>query len=287
MSAMKVNILLTTFILFTHFISIAQEVRIESITNITDSAFTYPSFNKSNNSIIAQKKVGNHLQLFSISVEGKQIQLTFDSADHKHAAISPDGKTFAYTKEWNGQADIHLYSFDNASDRNLTNTPAYYEAHPSWVSDSAIVFNTNRYDTLQEISSLNLITGKITRLTTNTEEDTYGSISPNGQQLVYTKWLDGQRNAEIYLLSLSDGIEKRITHDPARDVAPVWISDSLISYGRGGNLFLYNVFSKTHTKLITGNSEYILARGVPAGDHKILCEKIKNRVSAGLVIISF
>lgn len=274
------------FLLSTFVGTAQQATSISSMQTVTDEPFTYPALNPVDKSIVAQKKVGSYLQLFLLTPGAKQKQLTFDSADNKHAAISPGGKILAYTKLKNDRSDIHLFNLDDASDRNLTNSAGYSEAHPSWSGDTVIVFNTNRYDSLQEISLIHLATNEIKRLTVNKDEDTYGAIAPGARHLVYTKWLDEQKNAEIYFKALGDDKEMRITENTARDVAPVWLSDSVISYSRGGDIFFYNIYSQMHDKLQNDPGQFMLVRAVPAGDGKLLCEKIKNRTSAGLVMIS-
>lgn len=289
MQSSIVKTLLLLIVFTTAFLSsIAQkQTRIIAVKEITDEPYSYPSYNRANGNIVAQKKVGSYLQLFLLKKDAPEMQLTSDSADHKHAAISPDGNKIAYTKLINGYSDIHLLTVNDVSDINLTNSIHYSEAHPSWSNDSMIVFNTNQFDSLQEICSINISSKEITRLTFNKEEDTYGSVSPDGSKLVYTKWFNNEKNAEIYLLSFKDKKETRITNNEIRDVAPVWLSDSVITYSSAGGIYFYQINTSSTTKLISDQGIMLHTRGVAAGTGTLLCEQIKERRAAGLVLITY
>jgi Tol biopolymer transport system component len=268
----------------------SAQIAVSRFISISDSNFSYPSYDAARNAIICQKRVNGVFQLFSIEFStNSTTQLTFDSCNHTHPNVSKNGKWVAYRKEKNNSSDIFLFSLSERTEANLSNTAQYAESHPSWTSnDSVIVFNTNQYDTLQEISSINVYTKKVRRLSFNKEEDTYGSISPNGQFVLYTKWFDNEKNPETYVLNLSDNTETRITDNVLRDVAPVWITDSLISFSQSGggkvSLVVYDLDRKIF-RTVDSQPGYLLGRSVFQAKNKVICEKIVNGRSAGLAYI--
>lgn len=279
---------LTIYLLISSLLIKAQpDLKCISLQHIVDGPFSYPSFNLKYNYYVAQQRIGNFLQLFRISDDKTFVQLTFDSANHSHAAFSSDGEWIAYTKEIDGKSDIYLLSRLKSSHFNLTNTPNYSEAHPSWaLSDSLVLFNTNQYDTLQEISVIWLHDKITRRITSNHDEDTYGSFSPDKRRVVYTKWLNNQKNPEIYILSLDDGRETRITNNEVRDVAPVWLSDSVISDSQSGGIIFHNLHSNLQRRLTT-ETEFLFVRGVPINNSSLLCERVKEKKNDGLAIVHF
>ncbi|HYE53415.1 MAG TPA: hypothetical protein VD996_01180 [Chitinophagaceae bacterium] len=264
-----------------------DSVQISSAINVIDGAFSYPAQNEKLNYHIAQKRTGSFLQLYRINADRTASQLTSDSANHSHAAIAANGKWLAYTKEMNGKRDIFILDLVSGHNQNLTNTPEFSEAHPSWAfNDSMIVFNSNQFDTLQEICSITLSGKKIRRITFNREEDTYASLSPDGTRLVYTKWFDDEKNPEIYIRALKGGEEMRLTNNSSRDVAPVWLSDSVVSYTRQGSIILHHLRTGAQKKLVS-ETGYLFGRGIPVSAAAMLCERSKDRRPDGLAIIAF
>jgi Tol biopolymer transport system component len=265
-----------------------EETKVSVVKNVAEGAFAYPSYSHKHSCYIAQQKKGAFLQLYSINSDQSVRQLTFDSADHSHPRVSVSGDWVAYTKEVNGMRDIWLLNLATTEQINLTNTANYSEAHPAWaMNDSLIVFNTNRFDSLQEISAIRLHDGKIKRLTTNLEEDTYGSLSPDGKKLIYTKWLNEEKNPEIYLLHLDDTTETRLTDNAVRDIAPVWLSDSVISYTQNGSILIHHLSRNDQRRLTTADSSLLFVRGVPFGKSALLCERIKDNKLDGIAVLQF
>ena len=83
-----------------------------------------------------------------------------------------------------------------------------------------------------------------TRLTFNKARDGVPAWSPNGQQIVFRSYRDGERNAEIYVMDADGGNQRRLTHHPGIDTQPDWSPDgSQIAFssrrdGNGRNIFV-------------------------------------------------
>ncbi len=262
--------------------------RVAEVKNVADGAFAYPSYSKQHDCFVAQQKTGEFIQLYRVNTDRSVRQLTFDSANHIHPSVSANGQWVAFTKEVNGSRDVWRMDLSTAQQTNLSNTPGFSESHPTWaVADSLIVFNCNRYDSLQEISAIRLHDGRVKRLTDNREEDTYGSLSPNGKSLLYTKWLDGEKNPEIYWLRLGENTEIRLTNNEVRDIAPVWLSDSVISYTQNGAIVIHHLFSNEQKRLTTAEVNILFVRGVPFGKSAYLCERVKERQLDGISLLYF
>ena len=98
----------------------------------------------------------------------------------------------------------------------------------------------NNYD----LYALNLETGSETRLTTNSLNDLYPAVSPDGERIAYISNIDD--DYEIYVMTIDGRGQSRLTQNDVNDHYPTWSPDGLwIVYSsdvRGdGNLDLYRV----------------------------------------------
>jgi Tol biopolymer transport system component len=84
--------------------------------------------------------------------------------------------------------------------------------------------------------------------------ETQPYFSPDGKQLVYVWRGENGENSDLYIQSLQDGANRRITTDPAEDLSPVWSPDGMrIAWLRNGPsetaVFVMRVSGGIHGKL--------------------------------------
>ena len=94
---------------------------------------------------------------------------------------------------------------------------------PLW---SKIVFYSRR-DGPPEIYTIDSDGTNLTRLTFNEAIDAAPTWSPNGQQIAFTSYRDGERHAEIYVMDADGQNQRRLTHHPGVDGQPDWSPDGL------------------------------------------------------------
>ena len=92
---------------------------------------------------------------------------------------------------------------------------------PLW---GKIVFKSQR-DGKYEIYRMDSDGSNVTRLTFNEAIDGVPAWSPNGQQIVFRSYRDGERNAEIYVMDADGQNQRRLTHHPGIDSQPDWSPD--------------------------------------------------------------
>ena len=92
---------------------------------------------------------------------------------------------------------------------------------PLW---GKIVFYSRR-DGVPEIYKMNSDGSNVTRLTFNEAIDAFPAWSPNGQQIVFYSYRDGERNSEIYVMDADGQNQRRLTHHPGIDGLPDWSPD--------------------------------------------------------------
>ena len=93
--------------------------------------------------------------------------------------------------------------------------------NPLW---GKIVFHSFR-DGNAEIYTMDSDGGNQTRLTFNGTSDAFPAWSPNGQQIVFRSYRDGERNAEVYVMDADGQNQRRLTHHPGMDTHPDWSPD--------------------------------------------------------------
>lgn len=94
-----------------------------------------------------------------MDIDGKNVKrLTFNPADDRYPAWSPDGSKIAFTSNRDGNQEIYVMDIDGKNKRNLTNTPSEDE-HPTWAPDAAMIaFQSDRGGTT-EIWRMNGVDG--------------------------------------------------------------------------------------------------------------------------------
>ena len=87
-----------------------------------------------------------------------------------------------------------------------------------------IVFYSKR-DGNPEIYAMDSDGSNQTRLTFNEAGDSWGTWSPNGQQIAFGSYRNGENNREIYVMDADGDNQRRLTHHSAYDGYPHWHPD--------------------------------------------------------------
>jgi TolB protein len=161
---------------------------------------------------------------------GETLNLTRNPADDRAPAWSPDSSQLAFESHRDGNWEIYILSLLDGSLTRLTDNPAY-DGAPAWSPDgSEIAFESYRDGNL-EIYVASLGDGQIhgeqgrtTRRLTENDVGDYGPAwSPDGTQIAFTSWRDG--NKEIYVVPASGGEAQNLSQHPADDEDPTWSLD--------------------------------------------------------------
>jgi TolB protein len=211
----------------------------------------YPSPSPAGDQVVFQSNRVGVNQVFIMDIDpetgvGNNIrQLTNVPLGAETPVFSPDGKSIvyaAYVGEDNN--DVFTMDPDGSNKKRLTEGPGY-DGHPHWNADgSRIAFNSDRSspdpdagwsDRWHEIYSMNADGSDVQKHTNCQSVCTYGSLSPDGQTVLYRKVIDGpafnwglnatERNSEVFVSNLDGSNERNISNNAAFDGWPVWSPD--------------------------------------------------------------
>jgi TolB protein len=191
---------------------------------------------------------------------GKLLRLTYDEAEDRDPAWSPDGRWLAFASRrgrWGYQGrqsyrswDLYMMDMTSQTVLRMTNTPGF-DGKPTWSPDGRWLAYEHYDDNNLDIYILNVeAVARATqadtspaadksqppeqhRLTYDAAPDYAPAWSPDGRHIAFTSYRDG--NKDIYLISLDDGTIVNLTHTPEKDEDHVaWSPDGeYLAYSAG------------------------------------------------------
>ncbi|NJL24032.1 MAG: translocation protein TolB [Calothrix sp. SM1_5_4] len=140
-------------------------------------------------------------------------------------AISPDGKTVAFSSDRSGRPMIYLMNIDGTNVRRLT-FAGKYNASPSWSPDGKTIAFAGQDKSHFDIFTINIDGTNLKRLTDATKpngrpaDNESPSWSPDGRHVLFTSNRTG--NQQLYIVSPDGMNERRITEDKYNWDKPKW-----------------------------------------------------------------
>ncbi|MDR3248146.1 MAG: transporter [Treponema sp.] len=126
---------------------------------------------------------------------------------------SPDGRTFAYCAERNGQYDIYTIPVWGGREKQLTNTPSLDDG-PEYTPDGAhIWFNSTRTG-LMQLWRMEADGANPTQMTFDESNNWFGHVSPDGERVAFISYKKGDvepdkhppnKNVQLRLMSAKGG----------------------------------------------------------------------------------
>ncbi len=152
------------------------------------------------------------------SQSGWPVQLTVSNQRQNNIAWSPKGRWIAYNSDYDGneQWDLFLVSASNGQVVNLTNTPEVSEEGATWSPDGEkLAYSVKpKQSPNYEIDTIEILTKKITHLTTNTPTQLSNSNpiwSKDGKWIVFTQQNSAGKDANIFIVSAGGGKATNLT----------------------------------------------------------------------------
>jgi tricorn protease len=218
--------------------------------------------------------------LYTVSVEGGLARkLTNDIGYEMFARFSPDGKSIAFTGQYDGNTEVYLMPAEGGAPKRLTYTATLDRDDISdrmgpnnivmtWKDKDQIVYRSRK-------KSFNSFIGQLFVANINgglSEElplpaGGFCSYSPDGKKLAYNRVFREFRTWKYYRGGMADDIwiydfqskeTINITNNVAQDIIPMWYGKNiyfLSDRDRIMNLFVYDTETR-ETKKVTNYTEY-------------------------------
>ncbi|MCK5125017.1 MAG: PD40 domain-containing protein [candidate division Zixibacteria bacterium] len=141
--------------------------------------------------------------------------------------ISPDGTKMAFisTRD-NTNYNIYVMDLDSMTATNITSGESFESRQVKFTPDGQQLlystYNGTNYDLCLET-----IDGSIKSVLSNlTYDDTYGTVSPNGQKIAYVSILDGTQQYEVWVCSITGTDRTKISTSTNDNLEPFWSPNS-------------------------------------------------------------
>lgn len=255
--------LFTGMLLLTAMGATAQEARLLRFptTNGQEVVFTYAG------------------DLYKAPISGGQaVRLTSHIGTEAFAKFSPDGKTLAFSAQYDGNTEVYTMPSNGGEPQRLTYTATNSRDDlgdrmgpnnmvMGWNPDGNSIIYRNRISTgfdgnLWTISTKGGMSQKV-----NLPEGGFCCYSPNGKQLAYNrtmrefrtwKYYRGGQADDIWVYDPQAKIVKNVTNNDAQDIMPMWIGDEIYYISDRDhtmNIFVYNTKTQ-QTEKVTNFTDY-------------------------------
>ncbi|MCD8193229.1 MAG: PDZ domain-containing protein [Tannerellaceae bacterium] len=217
--------------------------------------------------------------LYKAPIQGGEAQrLTSHVGYEMFPRFSPDGKTIAFTGQYDGNTEIFsipstggeplrlTYTATNSRD-DLGDRMGPNNILMAWTPDGKQLVYRNRKGS--SFAGQLYLVDKEGGLSEQIPlpEGGFCSYSPDGKQLAYNrvmrefrtwKYYEGGMADDIWIYTPEKGTVENITNHKAQDIIPMWIGDEIFFISdrdRTMNIFVYNTKTK-ETKKVTNFTEY-------------------------------
>ena len=235
--------------------------------------------------------------LFTVPASGGVARrITSDVGYEMFPRFSPDGKSIAFTAQYDGNTEVYLMSAEGGVPQRLTYTATLDRDDVSdrmgpnnivmtWKDDATIVFRSRRID-------WNPFNGHLMTVSTNgglpemlpLPRGGWCSFSPDKTRMAYNRvfrefrtWkrYRGGQADDIWIYDFQKHTTERITDNPAQDIFPMWHKENIYFVSdrdelKKLNLYVYNLTNKS-TRKLTSFTEFDV-KFPSLGDNAIVFE---------------
>jgi tricorn protease len=221
--------------------------------------------------------------LFTVSAKGGVARrLTTDpNGFEMFARFSPDGKTLAFTGQYDGNTEVYVMPAEGGTPKRLTYTATLERDDVSdrmgpnnivmaWRDNETVVYRSRRtqWNPFKGELTLAKVGGGIPE-TLPLPRGGWCSFSPDGKRLAYNRvfrefrtWkrYRGGQADEIWLYDFESAATTKLTSDPAQDIFPMWHGDRIYfvserDENRQANLYVLDLKTK-QTRQLTKFTEF-------------------------------
>jgi tricorn protease len=196
---------------------------------------------------------------------GVATRLTTHVGEERFPKFSPDGRTIAFTGEYDGNVDLFTIPATGGEPKRLTWHPDPDIAAEWYPDGTSILFRSRRasgtwrFDRFFRIPAAGGFEEMLPLPTGG-----YASFSPDGGQIAYVnpaydfrtwKRYQGGLAPDIWIYDFAKNVSEKITDWPGADEWPMWYRRTIYYAsdrgGRTANLWAYDLDKKTHRQVTT------------------------------------
>ena len=207
------------------------------------------AFSPDGSKVVFQDRIAENTEICSVNIDGSGfINITQTPSRDMTPAYSPDGNRIAFSANRAAGTttfEIYVMNSDGTEPRLVFGDRAM-SIGPSWMPDGrSLVFANDREDGRIgnfELFSIDLESGKETRLTKRARYDVDAAVSPDGSRIAFVSNTDG--NSEIYVMNSDGSAVLRLTRDLGDDTFPRWAPDGkrlIFTSNRSGAYGIYEM----------------------------------------------
>ena len=231
--------------------------------------------------------------LYTVPINGGEAhKLTSDVGFEMFSHFSPDGKTIAFTAQYDGNTEVYTMPAVGGTPTRLTYTATFTRDDVSdrmgpnnivtgWSPDGKYITYTSK----QHAVGFRRLMFKVPAEGGLSEqiplpEGGFSSYSPDGKQLAYNrvfrefrtwKYYEGGMADDVWVHNFDTHTTENITDNKAQDIFPMWVGDEVFYISdrdRTMNLFSYNTKTK-QTQKVTDFTEFDIKFPTCNGSHII------------------
>ncbi len=155
--------------------------------------------------------------IYLLSQSDRQLlRLTFDPAEDRDPAWSPDGRWLAFASHRGGNWDLYLMDMTSGTVVRLTRDPGF-DAGPTWSPDGQWLAYESYRDNNLDLRIISVDGEQNYRLTTAPAPDYSPAWSPDGRHIVFTSYRNGNRDLYLFPLDTGESGVINLTQTPEED----------------------------------------------------------------------
>ncbi|GAB5554541.1 MAG: hypothetical protein Sapg2KO_41320 [Saprospiraceae bacterium] len=207
----------------------------------------------SKNEISFLRQEAKEIKIISLNLRTNQ-----ESTIKHPANCTIDDKNILYskmnkTKLYACNGDVFIEDYPTGTPVNLTKNMEGQSNYLDWVDEQSIIFTNNQTGN-NEVYYYNITNKKLKNLTNSPANDERGSISPNGEFLVFSSDRYEKGNQEILLLNLENQEILNISKSEGTELIGRWNKDGKRIYfgsNKDGNweIYAYQISNQKTTQL--------------------------------------
>jgi len=229
MTKMLIKILLLVYLIIP--IKIYSQVNLINEKCLTKNSYDdrFASYSPSGERIVFESNRDGNWEIYLMdSVGMNQQRLTFNDKDDRRPTWHPSGEIILFESSRSGKSELYIKDLKSLKVKKISNFVKGEPIFGCFSPDGKIIAVSLKES--DDISNIVLVdtTGKIIKeLTSEDKRSYFPKWSKDGKKIVYfSRKETNNKDDEIYILNIENGVDKRLTNWPKHNFCPSWSNDN-------------------------------------------------------------